>query len=188
LGSPVCDFSAATAGTKTALASVRAGDIVTDALGYFPTACTVVSYNPSTFQLTLSANATDTPGPGPLDLTTKPPAIAGYNAYRSTVQGGPFTKVNLVPTDRIAYFHDEALQPLTKFYYRVTAVDSSGNESGFFTTLSVSTNPPHHAIFPVPTNGTTPSSVAVEFAYSTNFATVAAGSARPYGLDAAAPT
>jgi len=37
--------------------------------------------------------------------------------------------VNAVPTDRISYFHDEALPPLTRFYYRVTNVDSSGNES-----------------------------------------------------------
>jgi len=110
--------------------------------------------------------------------------LFGYNVYRSTSQAGPFTKVNLVPTDRISYFHDESLPPLTKFYYRVTAVDSSGNESAFFNTISVSTNPPHHAIFPVPTNGTTPSSVAVEFAYSTNMATIAAGSDLLYVLNA----
>ncbi|HXJ64108.1 MAG TPA: C25 family cysteine peptidase, partial [Actinomycetota bacterium] len=110
--------------------------------------------------------------------------LFGYNVYRSTSQAGPFTKVNIVPTDRISYFHDESLPPLTKFYYRVTAVDSSGNESAFFNTISVSTNPPHHAIFPVPTNGTTPSSVAVEFAYSTNMATIAAGSDLLYVLNA----
>ena len=112
------------------------------------------------------------------------PDLAGYNIYRSTNPAGPFTRVNPIPTDRIAYFHDEALPPLTRFYYRVTAVDSSGNESFFFNTISVSTNPPHHAIFPVPTNGTTPSSVAVEFAYSTNFATIAAGSEVLYVLNA----
>src|SRR5262249_42153907 len=94
------------------------------------------------------------------------------------------TKVNVVPTDRISYFHDEPLAPLTKFYYRVTAVDSSGNESFFINTYSVSTNPPLHSIFPVPTGGTTPSSVAVEFAYSTNFATIAAGSEVLYVLNA----
>ncbi len=102
--------------------------------------------------------------------------LAGYNIYRSTSAAGPFARVNLVPTDRISFYHDEGLPPLTKFFYRVTAVDSSGNESTFFNTVSVSTNPPVHAIFPVPTGGTTPSSVAVEFAYSTQQATVAAGS------------
>jgi hypothetical protein len=112
------------------------------------------------------------------------PDLAGYNIYRATSQAGPFTKVNVVPTDRISYFHDEPLQPLTKFFYRVTAVDSSGNESGFFSTVSVSTNPPHHAIFPVPTGGTTPSSVAIEYAYSAGFATIAAGSEVLYVLNA----
>jgi hypothetical protein len=66
----------------------------------------------------------------------------------------------------------------------VTAVDSSGNESDAFSTASVSTNPPTHAIFPIPTGGTTPSSVAVEFAYSTQQATVAAGSDALYVLNA----
>ena len=112
------------------------------------------------------------------------PDLAGYNIYRSSSPGGPYTKVNLVPTDRISYFHDQPLAALTRFYYRVTAVDSSGNESGFFNTVSVSTNPPTHAIFPVPTGGTTPSSVAVEFAYSTQQATIAAGSEVLYVLNA----
>ena len=117
------------------------------------------------------------------------PDLAGYNIYRATAAAGPFTRVNLVPTDRISFFHDEGLPALTKFFYRVTAVDSSGNESGVFNTVSVSTNPPVHSIFPIPTGGTTPSSVAVEFAYSTQQATVAAGSDVLYVLntDGSAP-
>src|SRR5262245_5296458 len=117
------------------------------------------------------------------DANTEPD-LTGYNIYRSTNQAGPFAKVNVVPTDRIAYYHDEGLQALTKFFYRITSVDSSGNESQFIGTESVSTNPPHHAIFPVPTAGTTPSSVAVDFAYSGNFATVAAGSEVLYVINA----
>ncbi len=110
--------------------------------------------------------------------------LTGYNIYRSTAQAGPFSKVNTLPTDRIAYFHDEALPPLTKFFFRCTAVDSSGNESAFLSAVSVSTNPPLHAIFPIPTGGTTPSSVAIEFAYSPNFATIAVGSDVLYVLNA----
>ncbi len=110
--------------------------------------------------------------------------LSGYNVYRSTTLAGPYTKANPLPTDRTAYYHDEALPALTKFYFRCTAVDSSGNESAFLNAISVSTNPPHHAIFPVPTGGTTPSSVAIEFAYSANFATIAAGSDVLYVLNA----
>jgi len=110
--------------------------------------------------------------------------LAGYNIYRSTTQAGPYTKVNVVPTDKISYYHDESLPALTKFFYHVTAVDSSGNESGFFSNVPVSTNPPNHAIFPVPTGGTTPSSVAVEYCYSSTMATIAAGSDKLYVLNA----
>jgi hypothetical protein len=110
--------------------------------------------------------------------------LQGYNIYRSTAASGPFVKVNPVPTDRIAYFHDEGVPALTRFYYRVTSVDSSGNESAVSSTINVSTNPPSHAIFPVPTGGTTPSSVVFEFVYNTTTATIAAGSDRLYVLNA----
>ena len=110
--------------------------------------------------------------------------LLGYNIYRATAVGGPYVKANTVPTERTAYYHDEALVPLTRFFYRVTAVDSSMNESAVAFTVSVSTNPPAHAIFPVPTGGTTPSSVALEFPYSTTLGTIAAGSEVLYVLNA----
>ncbi len=112
------------------------------------------------------------------------PDLAGYHIYRSTAAGGPFVRANTVPTDRTSYYHDENLPPLTRFYYRCTAVDSSGNESQYLAAMSVSTNPPRHSIFPVPTGGTTPSSIAVEYAYSTSQATLAAGSDVLYVLNA----
>ncbi len=112
------------------------------------------------------------------------PDLLGYNIYRATVQAGPYTKANTIPTERTAYYHDEALPALTRFYYRVTSVDSSMNESTAAFTVSVSTNPPAHAIFPVPTGGTTPSSVALEFPYSTTLGTIAAGSDVLYVLNA----
>jgi len=116
--------------------------------------------------------------------TNGDPDLAGYNIYRSTSPSGPFTKVNTVPTDKIAYYHDEPLAALTKFYFRVTSVDSSGNESDVISTVGTSTNPPLHSIFPVPTGGTTPSSVAIEFPYSNTNGTVAAGSELLYVLNA----
>ncbi|HTR97120.1 MAG TPA: C25 family cysteine peptidase [Candidatus Acidoferrales bacterium] len=116
-------------------------------------------------------------------LTT--PDLLGYNVYRSTSSAtGPFTKVNAWPTDRIAYFTDSGLQSLTRYYYRVTAVDSSGNESSQSATVSVSTNPPLHAIFPVPTGRNTPSSVALEYVYSPQQMDIAAGADVFYVLHA----
>jgi hypothetical protein len=92
--------------------------------------------------------------------------LLGYNCYRSSAQNGPFTRVNPVPTDRIAAFTDPGLAPLTRYYYKVAAVDSSGNESALSPAASVSTNPPLHTVFPVPMGRETPSSVAVDHVYS----------------------
>src|SRR5262245_6940420 len=112
------------------------------------------------------------------------PDLAGYNVYRATAIAGPYTKVNPLPTDRTSYYHDEGLAPLTQFFYRCTAVDSSGKQSTQTNPVGVSTNPPLHSVFPVPTGGTTPSSVALEFAYSSDYATIAAGSDVLYVLNA----
>jgi uncharacterized repeat protein (TIGR01451 family) len=107
--------------------------------------------------------------------------VRGYNIYRSTSIAGPFVKVNPVPTDRTSYYMDEGLAPLTSFYFRVTAVDSSGNESepSFF--ANASTNPPTHAIFPIPLGGTTPSSAAVDHVYSGYPMAIFAGANVLYG-------
>jgi hypothetical protein len=168
---------------KTKLAALNVGDVMVDGT-YFPLGSTVVSYNPGTFVLTMSANALGTSSAGVVFLVMKSPDLTGYNIYRGTAPAGPFTKVNSVPTDLITYFHNEPLPALTRFYFRVTCVDSSGNESAPSSVVSVSTNPPLHSIFPVPTGGTTPSSVAIEFPYSSTTGTIAAGSDVLYVLNA----
>ena len=54
--------------------------------------------------------------------------LAGYNVYRATSAGGPYTKVNgtLVGTNS---YTDVGLTNGTTYYYVVTAVDTSNNES-----------------------------------------------------------
>lgn len=110
--------------------------------------------------------------------------LFGYNIYRSAAQTGPYTKVNSVPTDRIAYFNDEGLVPLTRYYYKVSSVDSSGNESGQSALAASSTNPPLHSIFPVPTGRNTPAPVALEYVYSSSQMDIAAGADFLYVLHA----
>ncbi len=111
--------------------------------------------------------------------------LLGYNVFRSTSSGGTYTKVTVVPTDRISYYTDENLTGLTKYWYRVSAVDSSGNESAMSSTpASASTNPPSHGIFPVPMGRTTPSSVALEYIYSNSQMDIVAGSDFLYLLHA----
>ncbi|MEP7029221.1 MAG: FG-GAP-like repeat-containing protein, partial [Candidatus Eisenbacteria bacterium] len=87
--------------------------------------------------------------------------LAGYNIYRGTSQVGPFTKVNLAPTDRTAYYVDASLPALTRFYYQVSAVDSSGNESSKSAVASASTNPPLHSSYPLTTERSMPSPPAI---------------------------
>ena len=56
--------------------------------------------------------------------------VSGYNAYRSTVSGGPYTKVNTSLVTVLNYTDLTVLNGTTYFYV-TTAVDSSLNESSF---------------------------------------------------------
>ena len=56
--------------------------------------------------------------------------VAGYNIYRSTVPGGPYTK--LTPSLVLGTaWRDTSVVAGQRYYYVVTAVDSSGQESGY---------------------------------------------------------
>ncbi|MBI1799868.1 MAG: VCBS repeat-containing protein [Candidatus Eisenbacteria bacterium] len=94
------------------------------------------------------------------------PDLNGYNVYQATASGGPYTRINTAPTDRTSYYEVENALPLTTYYFKVSAVDSSGNESSQSSVVSVITNPPNHAVFPVSLGHLTPSSVAVDHLYS----------------------
>ncbi len=54
--------------------------------------------------------------------------LAGYNVYRSTSSGGPYTKVNGALVGTNAY-SDFSVVNGTTYFYVVTAVDTSSNES-----------------------------------------------------------
>jgi hypothetical protein len=59
------------------------------------------------------------------------PNVAGYNVYRVTTSGGPYTtRVNSTLVPRTTYA-DTLVQAGQTYYYVVTAVDTSGNESGY---------------------------------------------------------
>ena len=69
------------------------------------------------------------------------PDVRGYNIYRSTVLTGPYVRAN---ADVIAHaiYTDAGLAPSTRYSYKVTTVDQSGNESAPSLVASASTNPP----------------------------------------------
>ena len=57
-------------------------------------------------------------------------SVAGYNVYRATTSGGPYTKLNSLPVS-ITTFTDYAVQPGQTYYYVTTSVNSIGNESPY---------------------------------------------------------
>jgi hypothetical protein len=54
--------------------------------------------------------------------------VAGYNVYRGSVSGGPYTKVNASLIAGTSYT-DTTVPSSQTFYYVATAVDTSGDES-----------------------------------------------------------
>jgi hypothetical protein len=65
-----------------------------------------------------------------------PSAVVGYNVYRSTTSGGPYTKVNPVLDASTSYI-DSSVQGGTTYYYVSSAVDTSGTESIYSNELQV---------------------------------------------------
>lgn len=87
-----------------------------------------------------------TPGDGtvPLDwLDNSETDLDGYNIYRSTTSGSGYSKLNGSLLSNSFYTDNTVTNEIT-YYYVVTAVDTSSNESGYSTEVSAtpSDNPP----------------------------------------------
>jgi hypothetical protein len=107
-----------------------------------------VTFAPSTAGLlpgsvTVTSNATNSPattitlsGTGvqavshsvTLTWTASTSAVSGYNVYRSTVSGGPYTKLTATPVSSTTYV-DSAVSASQTYFYVLTSVDGSGVES-----------------------------------------------------------
>lgn len=76
-------------------------------------------------------NVTVVPGIGRVFLTwgeNKERDLAGYHVYRSVKSGADYERLTAKPLNR-STFSDETVKQGTTYYYVVTAVDTSGNES-----------------------------------------------------------
>ncbi len=94
--------------------------------------------------VTVTSNATNSPiniavsGTGTqavahsvtLSWTASTSTVVGYNVYRSTTSGGPYSLITTSPIGGIT-FTDNGVQSGVTYFYVVTAVDSNGNESAF---------------------------------------------------------
>lgn len=104
-------------------------------------------------------------GPTTIALQWEPstsPHLMGYRVYRSNFQGGPFSEITQDVVLRSGFFRDDDLATLTRYYYEVASVDSSGVEGDVTSVVSASTAPPEIGnAFPLPTNGTVEGALAV---------------------------
>lgn len=96
----------------------------------------------STGNVSFTSNATNSPGSESLSGSgvmqhsvalswiASPSSIVGYNVYRGTQTGGPYTRVNasVQPTTS---FSDTSVVAGATYFYVVTAIDSSSQESAF---------------------------------------------------------
>ena len=66
-----------------------------------------------------------------VDLSWDPaPAVVGYNVYRASQTGGPYSKINPVVTAGTT-FTDSSVQGGQNYYYVTTSVDSTGTQSSY---------------------------------------------------------
>ena len=62
--------------------------------------------------------------------------VAGYNVYRGTKSGGPYSKLNSIVETATAYI-DSTVSSSSTYYYVTTAINSSGAESSYSNQVQV---------------------------------------------------
>ncbi len=115
--------------------TLAAGQTVPFKVSFTPSAPGMVSAN-----LAFTSNASTSPTVGLSGTGAAPHTVAlswaadsspvtGYNVYRGTTSGGPYTQVYSL-TANTAYT-DTAVQSGSTYYYVITAVSTTGTESGY---------------------------------------------------------
>lgn len=87
--------------------------------------------------------------------------LLGYHVQRASASGGPYMRLTMRPVEGAAFYRDTGLDPLTRYYYKVAAVDSSRFLSPYSLPLSASTPPAEQDGFPIVMPVETSSHVAV---------------------------
>jgi len=87
--------------------------------------------------------------------------LLGYHVERALTPSGPFERLSVRPLTGATFYRDTGLAPLTAYYYRLTAIDTSRFLSIPSSILSISTPPAEAAGFPISMGVETSSHVAV---------------------------
>jgi hypothetical protein len=98
--------------------------------GNDPGSVTVTSNTPNSPTLVALNGAATAPVTHSVSLSwvASTSTVVGYNIYRSSISGGPYALLNSTPNVGVSYT-DMAVTAGQTYYYVVTAVDASGNES-----------------------------------------------------------
>jgi hypothetical protein len=102
--------------------------------------------------------------PSSILLTWDPvvlPDLRGFRIERADAPEGPFTVINAIVDNPMAFYEDIGLAPFGRYYYRVAAMDRSGNLSGYSPVVGLSASFPAINNWPVRREGVTPSSPVV---------------------------
>jgi len=84
---------------------------------------------------------------------TPDPDIEGYVLERSATETGAYARVHDRFLRGMEYFRDEGLGGLTRYFYRVAAIDSSGNWSAYSEPVGATTNPASLSGWPISVSG-----------------------------------
>ena len=112
-----------------AVATISAADVATAGTAMVSVLDTITGLesSPVAFIITVSQPVQHT-----VTLTWQAgsPNTAGYNVYRGTVSGGPYTRINMALQAATSYV-DNTVQAGDTYFYAATSVDSTGRESAF---------------------------------------------------------
>jgi hypothetical protein len=94
--------------------------------------------NAPTLQVALAGQGAGQVVPHTVTLSWAPStsAVVGYNVYRGSVSGGPYTRIN-PSADSLTSFKDHTVLGGLEYFYVVSALDGRGIESGFSNQVSV---------------------------------------------------
>jgi len=102
-----------------------------------------ITSNAPTVQVALLGQGAGTPVAHTVSLSWEPSisAVVGYNVYRGSVSGGPYTRLN-PSADSLTSYADHSVSGGQTYFYVVTAIDSSNIESPFSNQASVTVPTP----------------------------------------------